>query len=58
MTTILEKVNSIALDITKKYQNIKYGEISVSVPYFINTAEQEYKKAMHTAGVEEELLEK
>lgn len=58
MSDAIESANKIALDLTSKYQRISYDHIAVPVPYFINTAEQEYKKAMRSAGIQDELVNK
>lgn len=50
----LTKANKILIDVANKYQNIKYEDISVSVPYFINSAEQAYKKVMLEVGIGQE----
>jgi hypothetical protein len=52
------KGNEIAVEITKKYQKLKYKDLTFPVPYFINIAEQEYKKAMKLAGIPDEDMRK
>lgn len=58
MNKNLWKANKIALELTDSYQNIKYGDLVVPVPYFINIAEQEYKKAMLDIGLTKEEIKK
>ena len=53
-----KKANQILLDLTDRYQNIKYNNLSLPVPYFINTAEQIYKQAMRDVGLEDEIIKK
>jgi hypothetical protein len=56
MKDILQKANKIALEITEEYLNIKFKDMVIPVPYFINVAEQEYRRAMQHAGIEEEKM--
>ena len=54
----ISKANEILIELAEKYQNIKYKDICVPVPYFINTAEQIYKQEMSTIGIERETISK
>lgn len=53
-----EQLNELLIKVADKYQNIKYKDINVPVPYFINTAEQVYKQAMRDVGIEDETIKK
>ncbi len=54
----LVQANITALKITDKYQTLHYNNRTIPVPYFINTAEQQYKKAMEMAELEDETTRK
>ncbi len=58
MNIDIVKGNSIALQVTTKYQNIPFRDTTLKVPYFINTAEQVYKQVMREAGIETDLIKK
>lgn len=52
----LLKLNEKGFKVVKSYQNISIGSKYVSTPYFINTVEGEYSKAMRKAGVRDDLI--
>lgn len=54
----LELLNQKVLNLIEKYQNIKFNSLVIKSPYFINVAEQEYKKAMEVAGIDKDLIRK
>lgn len=58
MTNLREDANKLAFILTNKYRNIRYKNLNLPVPYFINTAEQEYKKAMLSSGIKQNHIRK
>lgn len=53
-----KKANQNLIELAEKYQHIIYADIEMAVPYFINTAEQVYKRAMKEVGIEDEMMNK